>query len=129
MPLLDIFFSMLMFFLFFAWIWVLITIFADIFRSDDLSGWGKAGWTILVVIIPLLGVLIYLIARGNSMQERSMQQAAHAAKAQQEYIRDVAGSTPTSAADQISQLADLRDKGALTDEEFQTQKAKILASA
>jgi len=129
MPLLDIFFSMLMFFLFFAWLWVLFTIFADIFRSDDLSGWGKAGWTILVIIIPLLGVLIYLIARGNSMQQRSMQQAADAAKTQQEYIRQAAGTEGNSAADQISQLADLRDKGALTDEEFQAQKAKILASA
>ena len=72
MPLMDLFWSMLWFFLFFAWIWLLITIFSDIFRSHDLSGWGKAFWTIFVVILPWLGVLIYLIARGGSMQERAM---------------------------------------------------------
>ena len=72
MPLLDLFWAMLWFFLFFAWIWLLISIFADIFRSDDLGGWAKAFWTIFVVILPLLGVLVYLIARGGSMQERAM---------------------------------------------------------
>ena len=89
----DLFWSMLWFFLFFAWIWLLITIFADIFRSDDLSGWGKAFWTIFVVILPWLGVLIYLIARGGSMQERAMAQAVAQEKAQREYIQQVSASS------------------------------------
>src|SRR6516225_10159340 len=75
-PLLGVFWTMLWFFLFFIWIWILITVFADIFRSHDMGGWAKAGWTIFVVVLPFLGVLIYLIARGKSMQERAMQRAA-----------------------------------------------------
>ena len=126
LPLLDFFFTMLMFFLFFIWIWLLITVFADIFRSEDLGGWAKALWIIFVIIVPLLGVLIYLIARGKSMQERGMQMAAEQAKAQQEYIQSVAG-TQEGAADQIAKLASLRDSGVLTPAEFEAQKAKILA--
>ncbi len=89
----DLFWSMLWFFLFFAWIWLLIMIFSDIFRSHDLSGWGKAFWTIFVVILPWLGVLIYLIARGGSMQERAMAQAVQQEKAQREYIQQVSASS------------------------------------
>jgi len=123
----DLFWSMLWFFLFFAWIWLLITIFADIFRSDDLSGWGKAFWTIFVVILPWLGVLIYLIARGGSMQERAMAMAVQQEKAQREYIQQVSSSSGASSADELEKLARLRDAGTITAEEFAAQKAKILA--
>ncbi len=127
----DLFWSMLWFFLFFAWIWLLITIFADIFRSDDLSGWGKAFWTIFVVILPWLGVLIYLIARGGSMQERAMAQAVAQEKAQREYIQQVSassgGASSASSADELEKLAKLQSSGVITAEEFAAQKAKILA--
>lgn len=127
MPLLDLFWTMMMFFLFFIWIWLLITVFMDIFRSHDLGGWAKAAWVVFVVILPWLGVLIYLIVRGKGMQDRSMEKAAAQANAQQQYIKNVASSDSTSPADQIAKLADLRDSGALTNEEFEAQKAKVLA--
>lgn len=125
MPLLDIFLAMLWFFLFIIWIWLLIAIFADIFRSD-ISGWGKAGWTIFVIVLPFLGVLVYLIANGDKMRDRSAKQAAEAQAAQDNYIKSVAGSAD-SAADQLTKLSNLHDSGALTDEEFAAQKAKLLA--
>ncbi len=124
MPLLDLFWSMLWFFMFFLWIWLLITVFADIFRSE-ISGWGKAGWVLFVVILPFLGVLIYLIANGDDMQNRSMKQAADMQNAQRDYIQSVAGSS-SSSADEIGKLAALRDSGHITNEEFQAQKAKLL---
>ena len=126
MPLLDLFWAMLWFFLFFIWIWLLITLFADIFRSDDLGGWGKAGWTIFIVVVPWLGALIYLIARGKSMTERAMNQAIAQEKATRAYVQDVASSS-TSVADEISKLAALRDQGLLTPDEFNAQKAALLA--
>ena len=125
-PLLNLFFTMFIFFMFFIWIWLLIMIFGDIFRSNDLGGWSKALWTIFIIIIPFLGVLIYLIARGESMQERSMEQAAAQQKAQQQYIQQVAGSGDNSA-EQLAKLAQLRDSGVLTEAEFQAQKATVLA--
>ncbi len=125
MPLLDLFWSMLWFFMFFVWIWLLITIFADIFRSE-ISGFGKAGWIFFVIVLPFLGVLIYLIANGDKMQERSMKQASDMASAQREYIQSVAGDS-SSSADEIAKLASLKDSGAITDAEFQAQKAKLLA--
>ena len=125
MPLLDLFWSMLWFFMFFVWIWLLITIFADIFRSE-ISGFGKAGWLLFVIVLPFLGVLIYLIANGDKMQERSMKQASDMANAQRDYIQSVAGDS-ASAADEIAKLASLKDSGAITDAEFQAQKAKLLA--
>jgi Short C-terminal domain/Phospholipase_D-nuclease N-terminal len=127
-PLLDLFWAMLWFFLFFAWIWLLITIFADIFRSDDLSGWAKAFWTIFVVVLPWLGVLIYLIARGGSMQERAMADAAAREKATRQYIQEVsAGGGGASAADELEKLGKLQSQGVITAEEFAAQKAKLLA--
>ncbi len=125
MPLLDLFWSMLWFFMFFVWIWLLITIFADIFRSE-ISGFGKAGWILFVIVLPFLGVLIYLIANGDKMQERSMKQASNMANAQREYIQSVAGDS-SSAADEIAKLASLKDSAVITDAEFQAQKAKLLA--
>jgi hypothetical protein len=119
---------MLWFFLFFAWIWLLITIFADIFRSDDLSGWAKAFWTIFVVVLPWLGVLIYLIARGGSMQERAMADAAAREKATRQYIQEVSsGGGGASTADELEKLGKLQSQGVITAEEFAAQKAKLLA--
>lgn len=123
MPLLDLFFAMLWFFLFFAWIWVLISIITDIFRSHDMGGWAKAFWLIFVIVLPLLGVLVYLIARGDGMTQRSVQQAADQEAQTRAYIRGVANTSP---ADDIAKLAQLRDQGAITEEEFQAQKAKLL---
>ena len=124
MPLLDLFWAMLWFFLFIIWIWLLVTIFVDIFRSD-ISGWGKAGWTIFVIVVPLLGVLIYLIVNGDKMRERSMEKAAEQQQAQNAYIREAAGSETT--ADQLKTLSELHDSGKLTDDDFAAQKAKLLA--
>jgi len=122
-PLLDVLFAMLWFFLFIIWIWLLITIFVDIFRSP-MSGWAKAGWSIFIIILPFLGVFIYLIANGGKMQERSVEAAVSAQQAQNEYIRDVAGTENT--ADQLKTLSDLHDAGKLTDDEYASQKAKLL---
>ena len=127
MPILDFFWTMLMFFLFFLWIWLVITVFIDIFRSNDMSGWAKAAWVVFVVVLPFLGVLVYVIVRGNSMQEREMARSAANVQAQQEYIQSVAGSGTSSTVDQLSQLAELNKEGVLTDAEYQAQKDKLLA--
>jgi hypothetical protein len=124
-PLLDIFWTMLWFFLFFIWIWLLIVIFMDIFRSHDLGGWGKALWLIFIIILPLLGVLVYLIARGKSMHERAAQQAAQQKADFDAYVRETAGAGNT--AEQLEKLASLKNSGALTDAEFEAQKAKLLS--
>jgi len=123
MPLMDLFWSMLWFFMFFLWIWLLISLFADIFRSDDLGGGGKAGWVIFMVLLPWLGALIYLIARGKGMQERAVADMAAREAATREYIQGVAS---TSTADELSKLAALRDQGVLTGAEFDAQKAALL---
>jgi Short C-terminal domain/Phospholipase_D-nuclease N-terminal len=115
--------TMLEFFLFVIWIWILVAIFGDIFRSSDMSGWAKALWVIFVIVLPFLGILVYLIARGGKMQERSMKDADQQQEAFDSYVRDVAG---TSSVDQLAQLADLKEKGVLTDAEFEAQKAKLL---
>jgi hypothetical protein len=123
-PLLDLFWSMLLFFLFIAWIWVIISVVADVFRSDDMGGFAKALWTIFIIVVPWLGVLIYLIARGDGMAHRSLKQAAEAEQATRAYIQDAAGSSST--ADELAKLAQLRDSGVISTEEFDTQKAKLL---
>src|SRR5262245_50881515 len=127
-PLLDVFWTMLWFFLFFIWIWLLITVFVDLFRSDDLSGWGKAGWAIFIIVIPLLGVLIYLIDRGGKMHQRAMQQAQQQEQQFRSYVQEAASST-SSPTDELAKLADLKERGVLTDAEFQRQKAAILGSS
>ena len=125
-PLLSIFWTMLEFFLFFLWIWLLIVIFSDIFRSHDMGGLAKALWVLFVIIIPYLGVLIYLIARGGSMHERAVAQAQQQQKAFDSYVKQAAGSSGGGSADELAKLADLKAKGVLTDAEFETQKAKLL---
>ena len=120
----QVFWSMLWFFLFFIWIWLLILVFSDIFRSHDLSGWGKALWSIFIIFVPYLGVFVYLIARGHKMQEHAMQQAEQQDAAMRQYVQTVASSG--GSADEIARLADLRDKGVISDAEFQQAKAKAL---
>jgi ABC-type multidrug transport system fused ATPase/permease subunit len=127
-PILDFFLTMLYFFLFVIWIWLLITVFIDIFRSHDLGGFAKALWVIFVIILPFLGVFVYLIARGGKMHERAAQQAAQQQKSFDQYVRQTAGTAGDSTTDQLSKLADLKNRGVITDAEFETQKAKILAS-
>ena len=122
----QVFLSMLWFFLFFLWIWLLIVIFGDIFRSRDLSGWGKALWTIFVIVLPYLGVFVYLIARGGKMHEHAVQAAQEQDAAVRSYVQSVATSDGGSAAEEITRLAELRDKGIISEAEFQQAKAKAL---
>jgi hypothetical protein len=117
----QVFWSMLWFFLFFIWIWLLITVFSDIFRSHDMGGGAKFLWVIFVIFLPYLGVFVYLIARGHKMSEHAME----AAQAQQDYIRQVAG-TSASPADELARLADLKAQGVIDDAEFQRLKAKAI---
>jgi ABC-type multidrug transport system fused ATPase/permease subunit len=127
-PLLNIFWSIFIFFLWIIWIWILIMVFIDIFRSHDLSGWGKALWFLFVLFIPLVGVLVYLIARGGSMHERAVAQAQHQDQEFRQYVQQAAASSPASTADQLAKLADLRDRGVISAEEFEREKAKVLAA-
>ena len=128
-PLLNLFWTMLWFFLWIMWLFLLFKIITDIFRSHDLSGWLKAGWLILVLVVPFLGVLVYVIVRGKSMGERDIQQAKAADESLKAYIRDAAGPggrTGRGSVDELARLAELKDRGALTDEEFQKAKDKLL---
>jgi ABC-type multidrug transport system fused ATPase/permease subunit len=127
-PILDAFLTMLYFFLFIIWIWLLIMVFMDVFRSHDMGGMAKALWVIFIIILPFLGVFVYLIARGGKMHERQAQQAAQQQQAFDQYVKQAAGTPGASSADQLSKLADLKSQGVLTDAEFDAQKAKILAS-
>ena len=123
----QVFLEMLYFFLFIIWIWLLIIVFSDIFRSHDLSGFAKALWVIFVILVPYLGVLVYLIVRGHKMSERAVQAAQAQDTAQSAYIQDVVGSAP-SAADEIARLSVLKENGTITDAEFEQAKAKALRS-
>jgi Short C-terminal domain/Phospholipase_D-nuclease N-terminal len=115
------------FFLFFAWLMCLFWIFGDIFRSKDLGGFAKTLWVLFVILIPWLGILVYLIARGKGMQERQLEQAREMQRAQTEYIKSVAGGSATNPADQIASAKGLLDSGAITQAEFDQLKAKALA--
>jgi hypothetical protein len=123
----QVFWSMLWFFLFFMWIWLVIVVFGDIFRSRDLGGWGKALWSIFIIFLPYLGVFVYLIARGHKMSEHAIQEAQERDAAMRSYVQSVAGST-TGAADEIAGLAELHAKGLLSDAEFEQGKAKVLSA-
>ena len=128
MPLFDVLWSIFMFFLLIAWIWVLIGVITDVFRSDDLNGLAKGLWVLAIIVVPWLGVLAYLIIRGQGMTERNAKAAADAEKLRREYIRGVAaGPSEASTADELTKLATLKDKGVITDSEFAAQKAKLLA--
>jgi hypothetical protein len=125
-PLLGAFWTILEIFLWVLWIWILVYILIDIFRSHDLSGTAKALWFLFVLFIPLIGVLCYLIARGGKMHERAVRQAEQQDQEARRYIREAAGKP--DAADQLAKLADLRDRGVITPDEFEHQKAKVLAA-
>jgi Short C-terminal domain/Phospholipase_D-nuclease N-terminal len=125
-PLLGAFWTVFEIFLWVLWIWVLIYVFVDIFRSRDLSGWAKALWFVFVLFIPLIGVLVYLIARGGEMHERAVRDAQQQDQEVRRYIQQAANE-PNSA-DQLAKLADLRDRGVITADEFDREKAKVLAS-
>ena len=121
----QVFWSILWFTLFFFWIWTVVIVFMDIFRSDDLSGWGKAIWTIFVIFLPFLGVFVYLIARGKQMQQHAVDAAQQRDDHFRSYVQDVTAA-PSPAAE-VAQLADLRDRGLLDEAEFQKAKAKALS--
>jgi ABC-type multidrug transport system fused ATPase/permease subunit len=127
-PLLNLFWTMFIFFLWVVWIWILITVFIDIFRSHDLGGFAKAMWFLFVLFIPLIGVLVYLIARGGKMHERASREAQQQDAEARAYIQQTAASSPASSADQLAKLADLRDHGVISAAEFEREKAKVLAA-
>ena len=122
MNLWDVLLSIFWFVILFAWIWLLISILGDIFRDHELSGWGKALWTLFLIVVPWLGSLVYLIVRGRSMNERALERAQAMQPEYAAYARRDAPST----ADEIAKFADLRDRGAMSEEEFQHAKAKAL---
>ena len=122
-PFLEILGSMILFFAWVAWFWVLISIISDLFRRHDISGWGKGAWMIFVIVVPFLGVLVYLIAQGSHMAERNAEQAKAAQAEFDSYVRETAGGS----ADEIAKAKDLLDKGAITQAEFDSIKQKALA--
>ncbi len=122
-PFLDVLWSMIIFFFWVIWIWIVITVLIDIFRRDDIGGGSKALWVIFVVILPWLGVLVYLIAQHDGMRERSIRQAQDQKQQFDSYVREAAGGS----ADQIAKAKELLDSGAITQEEFASLKAKALA--
>jgi hypothetical protein len=122
-PLLDVFWTILIFFSWVIWFWIVITVFADLFRRHDISGWGKAAWVVFVIVVPFLGVLIYLIAQHDGMRERSTKDAQAQQQAFDQYVRDTAGGS----AAEIAQAKELLDSGAITQAEFDAIKAKALA--
>lgn len=124
-PILGLFWTMMLFFLFVAWIMILFKTIVDIFRSDDMGGFAKAIWLIFVIIIPWLGVLVYILARGDGMTKRDIAQAQEQQEQFASYVRTTAGTS--GSADELVKLADLRDRGVITEAEFATQKAKLLA--
>jgi Short C-terminal domain/Phospholipase_D-nuclease N-terminal len=125
-PALNIFWTIVEVFLWVIWFWILFTVIIDIFRSSDLSGWGKAGWFLFVLIIPLIGVLVYLIARGDSMHERATRRAQQEDAEMRSYIQQAAGTSSTTA-DELEKLASLRDRGVISPAEFDQAKARILS--
>ena len=124
----QVFVDLLMFVLFFIWIWLLIVVFSDLFRSHDLGGWSKAFWVIGIIILPYLGVLLYLIVRGHKMAEHAQQAAQAQDAAAKAYIQQAAGTSGGSTADEIQRLADLKAQGVISDAEFEAGKAKALSS-
>jgi hypothetical protein len=124
-PVLGVFWSALIIFIWIAWIFLVFRIFVDIFRSHDMGGWAKALWSIFIILVPFLGVFIYLIARGHGMAQRDVAEAQANDEAFQSYVRKAAGSG--GSADELHKLADLRDRGVISEDEFAAQKAKLLS--
>jgi Short C-terminal domain len=125
-PLLNVFWTIFEIFLWITWFWILITVFIDIFRSHDLSGVAKAVWFLFVLLIPLIGVVVYLIVRGGGMHERTAQVAQAQEAAYDSYLAE--NGAPSSTADQLTKLADLRDRHVISDQEFAQEKAKVMAA-
>jgi Phospholipase_D-nuclease N-terminal/Short C-terminal domain len=121
-PFLDILWTMIIFFAWVAWLWIVITVFMDLFRRHDIGGWHKAGWVVFVIVLPFLGVLVYLIAQHDGMRERSMKQAEAQKAAFDQYVRETAGGS----AAEIAQAKELLDTGAITQAEFDAIKAKAI---
>ncbi len=127
-PILGAFWTILMIFIWVAWIFLVFRIFIDIFRSKDMGGWGKGLWSIFVILLPFLGVLLYLIVRGGSMAERDVEEAQKSEEAFRAYVQQAAGGAGgASAADELAKLAQLHKDGVISDAEFESQKAKLLA--
>ena len=112
-------------FLLVAWFWILVTVIGDLFRDHEMSGWGKAVWVLFLIVLPFLGTLIYLIARGEGMRERTIKEQAEARRHFESYVRETAGS---SAVDELHKLSELKQRGDLSDAEFEQAKAKLLAT-
>ena len=122
-PFLDILWTMLIFFCWVIWIWIVVVVLTDLFRRHDIGGWHKAAWTVFVIVLPFLGVLIYLIAQHDGMRERSIEQAQRQQTAMDQYVRETAGGS----ADEIAKAKELLDSGAITQAEYDSIKAKALA--
>ena len=122
-PFLDILWTMIIFFAWVIWIWIAITVLIDVFRRHDIGGWGKAAWTVFIIVVPFLGVLVYLIAQHEGMRERSTKQAQAQQQAFDQYVREAAGGS----AAEIAKAKDLLDAGAITQAEFDAIKAKALS--
>jgi hypothetical protein len=127
LELFDLFWSMLWFFLFLMWIYLFVTLVTDIFRSRDLSGWGKAMWAVFLIVFPVLGALAYLVIRGDGMVDRQMAVAHRQETALRGYVQDAAAASTPTPADEVGKLVALHDRGVLDDEEFERQKARALA--
>lgn len=121
-PFLEVLWTMILFFAWFAWIWIAITCFIDIFRRHDIGGWGKALWVIFIILIPFLGVLVYLIGQHDGMRERGLKQAQDQQAAFDQYVKEAAGGSAT----EIARAKELLDSGAITQQEFDALKAKAL---
>ena len=129
-PLLNVFFTTMWVFLWIMWFFLLFRVFGDLFRDDTVSGWGKAGWSVFVLVLPFLGVFVYLIARGKGMGEREMQRSEKAEADFRAYVQEAAGSgaAPKNHAAELAQLAELRQHGDITEEEYQSAKDHVLAA-
>ena len=125
-PLLNVFWTTMWVFLWILWFMLLFRVIGDIFRDDSMGGWGKSGWTVFVVVLPFLGVFVYLIARGRGMGERAMKRAQQQDEEVRAYIRESAG--PTGHAEELAQLAELKNHGDLTPAEYEQAKARVLAA-
>ncbi|MFF7971559.1 PLDc N-terminal domain-containing protein [Streptomyces sp. NPDC007905] len=128
-PLLSAFWTMLWFFLWILWFILLFRVIVDIFRDDDMGGWAKAGWLIFVLVVPFLGVLVYVIARGRDMGKREIAQARSQQEAFDSYVREAARGAPTSSVDELAKLSEIRARGDITDDEFRRAKELILSGA
>jgi uncharacterized membrane protein YcjF (UPF0283 family) len=122
-PFLDVFWTMIIFFCWVIWIWIVITVLADLFRRHDIGGWGKAAWVVFVIVLPFLGVLVYLIAQHDGMRERNVKQAQAQQQAFDEYVREAAGGSAV----EIAKAKELLDAGTITQAEFDALKAKALS--